>query len=74
MDIGKEKDKKVYEPIVNPVPEPVPQPKPEPAPVKEPDKVACAHEWFDEDGYHICAHCGHGSPELGFQRVKERSQ
>lgn len=32
MDIGKEGDKKVYEPVVNPVP--VPQPNPEP--VKDP--------------------------------------
>jgi hypothetical protein len=32
--------------------------------------LKCDHEWFDEDGYRICAHCGVGSPELGYKRVE----
>lgn len=32
----------------------------------------CEHEWFDEDGYRICAHCGLGSPELGYPRLVEQ--
>lgn len=76
MDIGKEKEKITVEPIINPIKEPNPEPAKPPVktPEKEPVKVACAHEWFDEDGYRICAHCGYGSPEYGYQRVQERSQ
>lgn len=45
MDIGKESEPYVIEPIIEPVPgrtapaAPEPQPEPEPAPVREPEKV-----------------------------------